>query len=232
SQLQLQSLMETLSSTEPHYIRCVKPNNLLKPAIFENTNVIQQLRCGGVLEAIRISCAGYPTRKTFYEFVNRFGVLGPELLEGSNDDKIACQKILEKMKLENYQIGKTKVFLRAGQMADLDARRAEVLGKAARIIQRLMRTYIARKQFVLVRRSTTHLQSFVRGTLVRNLYECMRREAAAVKIQKNVRRHKARESYLLLQAATVTLQTGLRAMSARKEFRFRKETKAAVHIQV
>ncbi|VAH61307.1 unnamed protein product [Triticum turgidum subsp. durum] len=229
--LQLQSLMETLSSTEPHYIRCVKPNNLLKPAIFENTNVIQQLRCGGVLEAIRISCAGYPTRKTFYEFVNRFGVLGPELLEGSNDDKIACQKILEKMKLENYQIGKTKVFLRAGQMADLDARRAEVLGKAARIIQRLMRTYIARKQFVLVRRSATHLQSFVRGTLVRNLYECMRREAAAVKIQKNVRRHKARESYLLLQAATVTLQTGLRAMSARKEFRFRKETKAAVHIQ-
>nr|CAB3473388.1 unnamed protein product [Digitaria exilis] len=101
--LQLQSLMETLSSTEPHYIRCVKPNNLLKPAIFENTNVIQQLRCGGVLEAIRISCAGYPTRKTFYEFVNRFGVLAPEVLEGSNDDKIACQKILEKMGLENYQ---------------------------------------------------------------------------------------------------------------------------------
>jgi len=45
-QLQLQSLMETLNSTEPHYIRCVKPNNLLKPAIFENVNVMQQLRCG------------------------------------------------------------------------------------------------------------------------------------------------------------------------------------------
>uniref|UniRef100_A0A0E0NZR0 Uncharacterized protein n=2 Tax=Oryza rufipogon TaxID=4529 RepID=A0A0E0NZR0_ORYRU len=229
--LQLQSLMETLSSTEPHYIRCVKPNNLLKPAIFENTNVIQQLRCGGVLEAIRISCAGYPTRKTFYEFVNRFGVLAPEVLEGSNDDKIACQKILEKMGLENYQIGKTKVFLRAGQMADLDARRAEVLGRAARIIQRQISTYIARKQFVSLRRSATQLQSFVRGTLARKLYECMRREASAVKIQKNVRRHKARVSYLQLQEAAITLQTGLRAMSARKEFRFRKETKAAVHIQ-
>lgn len=45
-QLQLQSLMETLSSTEPHYIRCVKPNHVLKPSIFENLNVIQQLRCG------------------------------------------------------------------------------------------------------------------------------------------------------------------------------------------
>lgn len=45
-QLQLQQLMETLNSTEPHYIRCVKPNNLLKPAVFENVNIMQQLRCG------------------------------------------------------------------------------------------------------------------------------------------------------------------------------------------
>lgn len=45
-QQQLQALLETLSSTEPHYIRCVKPNNLLKPSIFENKNVLQQLRCG------------------------------------------------------------------------------------------------------------------------------------------------------------------------------------------
>lgn len=45
-QLQLQQLMETLNSTEPHYIRCVKPNNLLKPAIFENVNIMHQLRCG------------------------------------------------------------------------------------------------------------------------------------------------------------------------------------------
>lgn len=45
-QLQLQQLMETLNSTEPHYIRCVKPNNLLKPAVFENANIMQQLRCG------------------------------------------------------------------------------------------------------------------------------------------------------------------------------------------
>lgn len=45
-QLQLQQLMETLNATKPHYIRCVKPNNQLKPAIFENPNVLQQLRCG------------------------------------------------------------------------------------------------------------------------------------------------------------------------------------------
>lgn len=45
-QQQLQALMETLNTTEPHYIRCVKPNMLNKPGRFENQNVIQQLRCG------------------------------------------------------------------------------------------------------------------------------------------------------------------------------------------
>ncbi|KAF2297551.1 hypothetical protein GH714_038681 [Hevea brasiliensis] len=229
--LQLQSLMETLNSTEPHYIRCVKPNNVLKPAIFENANIIQQLRCGGVLEAIRISCAGYPTRRTFYEFLLRFGVLAPEVMEGNHDDKVACQMILDKMGLKGYQIGKTKVFLRAGQMAELDARRAEVLGNAARTIQRQIRTYIARKEFIAFRQAAIHLQSHCRGVLARKLFELLRREAAALKIQRNFRRYTARKSYLTLYLSAVTLQRGLRAMTARDEFRFRKQTKAAIIIQ-
>ncbi|KAJ8649902.1 hypothetical protein MRB53_002925 [Persea americana] len=229
--LQLQSLMETLNSTEPHYIRCVKPNNVLKPAIFENHNIIQQLRCGGVLEAIRISCAGYPTRRTFYEFLHRFGVLAPEVLDGNYDDKIACQKILDKKGLKGYQIGKTKVFLRAGQMAELDARRAEVLGRAARTIQRQIRTHIARKEFIMLRKAAIQLQSLWRGRLACKLYEHLRREAAAVKIQKNLRGFVARKSYLTLRSSAIALQTGLRTMTARNEFRFRKQTKAAIIIQ-
>ncbi|XP_062148576.1 myosin-17-like isoform X2 [Alnus glutinosa] len=229
--LQLQSLMETLSSTEPHYIRCVKPNNVLKPAIFESLNVIQQLRCGGVLEAIRISCAGYPTRRTFYEFLHRFGVLAPEVLEGNHDEKVACQMIMDKKGLKGYQIGKTKVFLRAGQMAELDARRAEVLGNAAKIIQRQSRTYIARKEFVALRKAAIQLQSCLRGILARELFEQLRREAAALTIQKNFRRCIVRKSYLTVWLSAITLQTGLRAMTARNEFRFRKQTKAAIIVQ-
>ncbi|CAL9157727.1 myosin-17-like [Musa acuminata AAA Group] len=229
--LQLQSLMETLNSTQPHYIRCVKPNNVLKPAIFENFNVIQQLRCGGVLEAIRISCAGYPTRRTFYEFLLRFGLLAPDVLEGNSDDKIACQKILDKIGLKGYQLGKSKVFLRAGQMAELDARRAEVLGRAARTIQRQIRTYIARKDFLKLRKAAIHLQSLWRGRLACKLYEYMRREAAAVKIQKNLRQYFARKLYTTLRSSAIILQTGLRAMTARDDFRFKRQTKASICIQ-
>ncbi|XP_042444067.1 myosin-17-like [Zingiber officinale] len=229
--LQLQALMETLSSMQPHYIRCVKPNNVLKPAIFENFNVIQQLRCGGVFEAINISCAGYPTRRTFYEFLHRFALLAPEFMEENYDDKIACQKILDKMRLKGYQLGKSKVFLRAGQMAELDARRAEVLGRAARTIQRQIRTYIARKEFLLLREASIQFQTFCRGWLACKLFVQMRREAAALKIQKNYQCYIARKSYLALEMSAIVLQTGLRAMSAHNVFRFKKQTKAAICIQ-
>ncbi|XP_042377682.1 myosin-17-like [Zingiber officinale] len=229
--LQLQALMETLSSMQPHYIRCVKPNNVLKPAIFENFNVIQQLRCGGVFEAINISCAGYPTRRTFYEFLHRFALLAPEFMEENYDDKIVCQKILDKMRLKSYQLGKSKVFLRAGQMAELDARRAEVLGRAARTIQRQIRTYIARKEFLLLREASIQFQTFCRGWLACKLFVQMRHEAAALKIQKNYHCYIARKSYLALEMSAIVLQTGLRAMFAHNVFRFKKQTKAAICIQ-
>jgi len=229
--LQLQQLMETLSSTEPHYIRCVKPNNLLKPAIFENVNIMQQLRCGGVLEAIRISCAGYPTRRPFFDFINRFGLLATEVVEGNADEKVACKKILEKMGLKGFQIGKTKMFLRAGQMAELDARRAEVLSNAAKTIQRRIRTHIAREQFIALRKATIIVQSICRGRLACKIFDQMRREAAAMKIQKNTRRYQAWKRYRKLHFSVLVLQTGLRAMAARNEFRFKKITKAAILVQ-
>ncbi|KAK6120042.1 hypothetical protein DH2020_046172 [Rehmannia glutinosa] len=227
--LQLQQLMETLNSTEPHYIRCVKPNNIFKPAIFENANVMHQLRCGGVLEAIRISCSGYPTHKTFYEFLRRFGLLAPEVLVGDIDEKDACKKILEKMGLAGAEIGKTKVFLRAGQMADLDARRTLKLGDAAKKIQAKIRSHIDRKHFVVVHNATLFMQSVCRGTIARKFYEYLRRESASLKIQTNVRGHLGRKSYIKLKYAVIVLQTGMRAMAALNKIR--KQGKTATVIQ-
>ncbi|CAK9187636.1 unnamed protein product [Ilex paraguariensis] len=129
------------------------------------------------------------------------------------------------------QIGKTKIFLRAGQMAELDARRAEVLSNAAKTIQRRVRTHSARKQFIALRKAMIYVQSLCRGRLAYKLYERMRREAAAGKIQKNTRRHQSRKAYSELRISVLVLQTGLRAMEARKQFRFWKQTKAVTIIQ-
>ncbi|KAH9681456.1 Myosin2 [Citrus sinensis] len=228
---QLQALLETLSATEPHYIRCVKPNNVLKPSIFENTNVLQQLRCGGVLEAIRISCAGYPTRKMFHEFLSRFRILAPKVFDGSCDEVTACKRLLQKVNLKGYQIGKTKVFLRVGQMAELDTRRTQVLGQSAIIIQSKVRSYFAHKRFNLLRCAAIQIQTLCRGQNGRYQYERMRREAASVKIQKYSRMCLARKDYHKLRSSAISIQTGLRGMAAHNDLRLMKQTKAAIVIQ-
>ncbi|KMZ63793.1 Myosin XI-F [Zostera marina] len=228
---QLQSLMETLSTTEPHYIRCVKPNSVLKPSVFENFNVLNQLRCGGVLEAIRISCAGYPTKRTFDEFLDRFGMLASDLLLVGSDEKTLCSTICDKMGLKGYQMGKTKVFLRAGQMAELDARRTEILVNASRLIQRKIRTYLTQKDFIKLRKASVQLQTFLRALLARKLYQEMRREHAALQIQKNARTRTVKGVYAKLRSSIINIQSGLRAMAARDEYRYRRRTKASILIQ-
>ncbi|XP_020104784.1 protein OPAQUE1-like isoform X3 [Ananas comosus] len=228
---QLQALMETLNSTEPHYIRCVKPNSLNCPQKFENWSVLHQLRCGGVLEAIRISLAGYPTRRTYSEFIDRFGILAPEFLDDRFDEKSLTEKIIKKLKLNNFQLGKTKVFLRAGQIALLDSRRAEILDKAARIIQDFLRTFLAHKEFLLVRKAAVSLQAYCRGYLARGIYACKKETAAALLVQKYTRGWIHRRLFLHLYSAVLVIQSSIRGFSSRKRFMDMKKHRAAIVIQ-
>ena len=79
---------------------------------FENGNVLQQLRCGGVLEAVRISCAGFPTKFPFEDFVDHFWNLVPELLTRDDlDDAALAKAACQKAGLQGFQIGRTKVPL-------------------------------------------------------------------------------------------------------------------------
>ncbi|KAI6684218.1 hypothetical protein NL676_030131 [Syzygium grande] len=229
--LQLQQLMDTLNSTEPHYIRCVKPNSKLRPFLFDNMSVMQQLRSGGVLEAIRIKCAGYPTHKTFAEFIKRFDILAPDVLKQEYDDRDACIMMLEKLALRDFKIGKTKVFLRAGQMAELDSLRLQAHSSAAKIIQRQMRTRIARRQYISLRKRSIHIQSFWRGKLACKLYEHMKKESAATKVQTVFRGYSTRNAYIKLKVVAMTVQAAIRATVACNEFKHRKQTKAAATIQ-
>ncbi|WOG85534.1 hypothetical protein DCAR_0104725 [Daucus carota subsp. sativus] len=228
---QLQALMETLSATEPHYIRCVKPNSLNRPQKFENQSILHQLRCGGVLEAVRISLAGYPTRKTYNEFVDRFGLLAMEIMEGCYDEKSMTEKILKKLKLENFQLGKTKVFLRAGQIGILDSQRAEVLDVAAKRIQGRLKTFIKRREFIANRNSAVSLQAYCRGHLARKTYAAIREAAAAITIQKYVRGWLLRHAYMQFCSSALLMQACIHGFLTRQRFLRRKRHKAATIIQ-
>ncbi|XP_073030962.1 myosin-15 isoform X1 [Primulina eburnea] len=228
---QLQALMETLSSTEPHYIRCVKPNSSNRPHRFENQSILHQLRCGGVLEAVRISLAGYPTRKTYHEFVDRYGIIFLDIMVGSYDARTMTEKILQRLKLGNFQLGKTKVFLRAGQIGILDSRRAEVLDSAAKCIQSRLRTFVTRRDFVTRRIAAISLQASCRGYIDRNRFAFMRETAAAVVMQKYVKCWFLRHKYMQLCAASLLIQSSIRGFLSRQKFLYWKEHRAATIIQ-
>ncbi|KAB1219847.1 Myosin-15 [Morella rubra] len=228
---QLQALMETLNLTEPHYIRCVKPNSSNRPQKFENPSILHQLRCGGVLEAVRISLAGYPTRRTYSEFIDRFGLLADELMDGSSDEKSVTERILRKLKLENFQLGRTKVFLRAGQIGILDSRRAEILENAAKLVQRRFQTFVMRRDFILNRAAASALQAYCRGYLARKIYAAKREMAAAILIQKYVRRWLFGCAYMKLRSAAIIIQSNIRGLSTRQRFLHGKKLKAATLIQ-
>ncbi|MED6156826.1 hypothetical protein PIB30_017986 [Stylosanthes scabra] len=227
---QLQALMETLKPTDPHYIRCVKPNSLNWSQKFENSSVVHQLRCGGVLEAVRISLAGYPIRRTYSDFVDRFGLIAPEYMDGSYDNKVATEGILKKIKLDNFELGRTKVFLKAGQIGILDSRRAELLHNAAKYIQR-RQTFILRRNFIKLRAAAVSIQSCCRGSIARKVYVAKRETAAAISIQKYIRMCVSRCAYLKLYSATVVIQSHVRGFTTRKRFLHGKEHRAATVIQ-
>lgn len=73
--MQLNDLMSILERMEPYYVRCIKPNDTLKPQEFDTPKVIEQLKCNGVMEAIRISLEGYSAKRPYGDFLTHFGVI-------------------------------------------------------------------------------------------------------------------------------------------------------------
>lgn len=115
--------METIGDTNVHYIRCIKPNEAKVAWEFEPNMVLAQLRACGVLETIRISCAGYPSRWTFEEFADRYFALVPSKHWNPSAIRELCSTILETTikDTDRYQVGETKIFFRAGQVKRKDA---------------------------------------------------------------------------------------------------------------
>ncbi|KAI7735644.1 hypothetical protein M8C21_005191 [Ambrosia artemisiifolia] len=107
--------------------------------------------------------------------------------------------LLEKANINGYQIGKTKLFLRAGQMAELDACRAEILGKFATKIRAKYLSHSANKKYLLLRASSIPLQTIVRGQVARSRFQNRRREVACVTIQKCTRMFLAMKRYRALR---------------------------------
>ncbi|CAA7392349.1 unnamed protein product [Spirodela intermedia] len=227
---QLFRLMQRLENTTPHFIRCIKPNDKQLPGLYENDIVLQQLRCCGVLEVVRISRAGYPTRMTHQNFAKRYGFLLSENA-ASQDPLSVSVAILQHFNVlpDMYQVGFTKLFFRTGQIAILEDARNRTL-KGILGVQRCFRGFQARHKFKELKNATTMLQSFVRGQNARNeLKFVVKRWKAACFLQKHVKRWIAQRILNQHQRAAKTLQSALRGSIARKHFYVLRDSRSSVH---
>uniref|UniRef100_A0A672S1J6 Unconventional myosin-Va n=1 Tax=Sinocyclocheilus grahami TaxID=75366 RepID=A0A672S1J6_SINGR len=225
----LQLLMETLNATTPHYVRCIKPNDYKYAFTFDPKRAVQQLRACGVLETIRISAAGFPSRWTYQEFFSRYRVLMKQK-DVLTDRKMTCKNVLEKLVQDpdKYQFGKTKIFFRAGQVAYLEKLRADKLRAACIRIQKTIRCWLARKKYLRMKHAATTIQRYVRGYQARCLANFLRRTRAAIVIQKYQRMFVQKKCYKRKQAAALAMQCILRAYMARQLYKLLREHKSII----
>ncbi|XP_011270152.1 myosin IXA, variant [Capsaspora owczarzaki ATCC 30864] len=99
----LTDLLQTLSSANPYFVRCIKSNSDKKPLVFDSEFVLRQLRYSGVLETIRIRRAGYSFRYTFAEFFTRFHVLMTKIQIKRPDTRVAIYEFLTSTVPTQYQ---------------------------------------------------------------------------------------------------------------------------------
>ncbi|XP_067824725.1 unconventional myosin-Vb-like [Heptranchias perlo] len=212
----LNLLMEALNLTTPHYVRCLKPNDTKQPFSFNPKRMVQQLRACGVLETIRLSAAGYPSRWTYVDFFSRYRVLMRK-----NDihvnKKQSCKNVLENLiKEENkYQFGKTKIFFCAGQVAYLEKLRAHKLRAACIMVQKMMRGWLQRKKYQQIYKAVIIIQKYTRRFLAKQLVEHLRLTRAAIVIQKQYRMLAVRKLYVLIRTAAITIQAYAKGMATR-----------------
>ncbi|XP_034947000.1 myosin heavy chain, muscle isoform X6 [Chelonus insularis] len=158
---QLNNLMTTLRATQPHFVRCIIPNEMKQPGVIDSHLVMHQLTCNGVLEGIRICRKGFPNRMMYPDFKLRYKILAPAAVDATDGDpKKAAAAILENSGLDpdQYRLGHTKVFFRAGVLGQMEELRDERLSKIVSWMQAYMRGYLARKDFKKLQEQRLALQ--------------------------------------------------------------------------
>ncbi|XP_014742868.1 PREDICTED: unconventional myosin-VIIa [Sturnus vulgaris] len=219
----LELLMRTLSVCQPFFVRCIKPNEYKKPMLFDRELCVRQLRYSGMMETIRIRRAGYPIRYTFVEFVDRYRVLMPGVKPAykQGDLRGTCQRIAEAVlgKDDDWQIGKTKIFLKDHHDMLLEIERDKAITDKVILIQKVVRGYKDRSNFLKVRNSVLMIQRYWRGHNCRKNYDAMR--LGFLRLQALYRSRKLHKQYHMARRRIIDFQARCRGYLVRRAFRHR-----------
>ncbi|XP_047577976.1 myosin-IIIb [Lutra lutra] len=147
------SLMDLLSKMvvgQPHFVRCIKPNDDREALKFSRESVLAQLRSTGILETVSIRRQGYSHRILFAEFVKRYYYLAFKAHEMPLASKESCVAILEKSRLDHWVLGKTKVFLKYYHVEQLNLLLREVIGRVV-VLQAYAKGWLGARRYKRIR---------------------------------------------------------------------------------
>ncbi|XP_035906394.1 unconventional myosin-Va isoform X4 [Anopheles stephensi] len=229
----LSQLITTLHNTTPHYVRCIKPNDDKAPFKWEAPKIVQQLRACGVLETVRISAAGFPSRWKYEDFYDRYRLLCKRLQIVDWHVKATCTNIVRNWlhDPDKYRLGNTQIFFRAGQVAYLEQVRSDTRKKHIILVQSLIRRFICRRRYLRLKQTALGLQRHARGMLARKRADNLRKNRAAVIIQRYTRGWLQRKKYVAIRKAVLGLQTRARGFMARRKFHAVLDNYKATQIQ-
>lgn len=189
---QLQALVDVLQSTNPWYVRCIKPNSDKLGNDYDDQLVLDQLKYLGMLDIIRIRREGFPIHLSFEEFIYRYQCLTrkTKYVETVRNQVLSVIAELNVPGTE-WQLGKSKVFLRNKVHEPLEDARNRVINGKAIIIQRNFKKHLVQRRFNKTRQAALKIQHAYRGWKQRIRFLRMRR--AAIVIQSHLRGVFARE---------------------------------------
>jgi len=245
---QLRDIRDRIDATQPHYIRCFKPNSDLRPGDFQPALIANQLRYAGVLEALLVSRNWFPHRYKHAEFYERYHQLAKDELKDFNgSEREKCQLLVNMVAFQIWelmqetdavegddesknmsfrvdnvglQVGKTKVFLRHKTFEYLEYLRGRIIVNHVNKINALLRGRIARKQYKKRMTALMSAQTYARRFIaVLKAKSILRRNAAATKIQKTWRGGRDLARYKLIKLLVAWTQAHFRGWEGREQFR-------------
>ncbi|KAF0699307.1 Aste57867_10097 [Aphanomyces stellatus] len=246
--INLSELMGSIQSTKVQYIRCIKPNAVKSPSVLDHAMVISQLRCAGVIEAIRIARSAYPVRQSHHEFLGTYGMCYPDVMEKTMSSRDLCLAIMARLPQWTaptaYQVGRSKIYFQAGVVEDLETHKRTFLYAKVVLMQRILRGCTKRRQYLRTRQAIIKFQSVVRcvlamtryhaiyrgmlslqcrwrGIRARRLYYVLQRQHKAAIVYSFVRMAHMRCKYVRMKRSAVLIQSVFRMKFRRAQFRKR-----------
>eukprot|EP00004_Rigifila_ramosa_P024751 TRINITY_DN7254_c0_g1_i1.p1 TRINITY_DN7254_c0_g1~~TRINITY_DN7254_c0_g1_i1.p1 ORF type:complete len:1460 (-),score=473.86 TRINITY_DN7254_c0_g1_i1:45-4352(-) len=218
----LSALMHNLESTVSHFIRCIKPNDKQKPAMFKGDLVLNQLRCNGMVAALQLMHAGYPTRCPYDDLYKRFLPMLPPIIKNLQP-RYFCEALLMALEVEkdSYALGLTRLFFRSGKLAFLEDLRGQGAELPKDLIDKVKK-WLARKfwrkaiwsvlaylrinqrlqehRAMFMFRQAIFSTKYLAGNLKR-LAILIKKQQGAVRIQKTWRMYKKLKEYIKIKKA-------------------------------